>query len=958
MYTTCIVIPCYNEEDYFLHSKYISFLKKQKNILICFVNDGSYDNTNKCITDLAEKFPKNVVVINHKKNKGKAEAVKTGVNFCNNNYDFTNIAYLDADLAVSLEECIELSKFLKEDVDFVFGSRVLRIGSIIERKKSRHYIGRIIATLISYILSLKVYDTQCGCKLFKKELSQKVFIKSFVSRWLFDVEIFFRILGIYGKEKAVKKMLEIPLNKWIDRGDSKVKLTYFFKLWFDLLKIKKEYSKPKTLSYKKIISNFNPNWLSLSIIILCIILFNICYGLEIIIPTNINWLLSAYHDWGQHYLGWTYFRDAPWGFPLGDMYNYYYPLGTNVGFTDSIPILALIFKPFSSLLPSDFQYFGTFMFASFVLNAVYITKILRLYKVNILIILGTIIIINTGPLFLYRGMHPALTAHWLIIASFYYYLCPNDKLNSIKANKYQIILFILSVGIHPYLAAMIFGFSIILPIKHYFYDKSLNLKRVILFPIISLTTGLFFWYLMGMIGNNQGTTISDAGFYGISTFNLNSFFNPLEYASRFISGKKIMSLDQLEAFSYLGLGLIIITFFTVFFFLNLVFRKKLYKYKFILPLFIFTLILLLFSISNIVTLGDTVLFKYPIPNFIKILGSIFRANGRFCWPFYYFIVIISIISFSKIKINKYVKTIIYIMLVGIQLYDIQATITSRHLNYSKGDFKTKLSNDKQWIHIFSEFDEIITYPPYKNTMVYNSDYQDLMYLAQKAKTPITTGYVARMKPNYLYIDSIQKNITKGDFYLEKKSLFVTTQQYIDLFNSAIFQKKVTLRKLDDFFLIYSNKIELKKYFKNSISSIKFQDSIFKNVNKKSNDFVKIKNSSLSNLNNIKFGLDEVTISDYTLKIRGWAFDEFVKTNQNDSIFVALTNKTDSYLFKTNLISRPDVTSYFKRENIDLSGFDILLFGNKLPPENYDINLVIKNDTLKAFGKTNNSLEIK
>ena len=62
--------------------------------------------------------------------------------------------------------------------------------------------------------------------------------------------------------------------------------------------------------------------------------------------------MSMYHDWGQHYLGWAYYRDADWSFPLGKMDNFYYPVGTNVGFTDSIPLLAFVFKIFSFLLQS------------------------------------------------------------------------------------------------------------------------------------------------------------------------------------------------------------------------------------------------------------------------------------------------------------------------------------------------------------------------------------------------------------------------------------------------------------------------------------------------------------------------------------------------------------------------------------------------------------------------------
>ncbi|QNM86466.1 glycosyltransferase [Polaribacter pectinis] len=955
MFNTCIVIPCYNEETFFLHTEYKEFLKNNKEALVCFVNDGSSDDTSSCLKNLKTLFPNNVAIVNHKVNQGKAAAVKTGFNFCNNNFDFKYIAYLDADLAVSLEECYSLTSHLKKDIDFVFGSRVLRIGAVIERKKSRHLIGRVIATLISYILSLKVYDTQCGCKVFKKELSEKIFVKPFISKWLFDVEIFFRIIAVYGRDNVLNKLLEIPLNRWVDRGDSKVELTYFFKLWFDLLKIKKEYSNDKPIiKNKKRFSFFKPNWLLISVVILCLVFFQISYGLELIVPTNIDWMLSAYHDWGQHYLGWTYFREASWGFPLGNMYNYYYPLGTNVGFTDSIPLLALMLKPFSRFLTSDFQYFGAFMLLAFLLNAIFTVKILQLFKVNKIIILGAVIIIITSPLFLYRGMHPALTAHWLIIASFYYYLCPPSKLNPIKANWIQVLLFVLSAGIHPYLAAMVFGFSIILPLKNYFYDKSISLKSAIFFPIISISSGFFFWYILGVIGIKGSTSIAGAGNYGKSTFNLNSFINPYEYSSQFLSGLKSVSLEQLEGFSYLGLGMIIISLVVAIYSLYLVFDKRILKeYKYILPLFLFTILLLLFSISNIVTFGDEVLFEIPIPEFIKTLGGIFRANGRFCWPFYYFLVIFSIIIFSKLPINKLLKTGIFVFLIGLQVYDIQHEITSRDLEY--GSFETKLNDDKKWIAIFSEFDEIITYPPYQNTMVYNQDYQDLMFLASKAKTPITTGYVARMKPTHKYLDSIQRNIVKGNFELGKKSLYLTTSNYINIFNVPIYQKKVSLKKLDNFILIYSNKIDIEKLFKNSNENQKTQDSIFNQIistiDKNSTNFIKISNSLIKNTNNVKYGLDEVSMVNNALKVRGWAFNEPAETNFNDSIFISLTNKKDTYLFNTSLISRPDVTAYFKKQNIDSCGFDMSIYTNKLPKDEYDVGFVIRNKKIKAYGKT-------
>jgi glycosyltransferase involved in cell wall biosynthesis len=235
----CIVIPCYNEEKRLPLLDYEQFLQLHSDVLICFVNDGSSDNTLQTLEELSRKFPDNVTVISNKTNLGKAETVRHGIQFCNKNFNHNYIAYLDADLATSLEECINVSSYLNEDINFAFGSRIMKIGSVIIRNQYRFLVGRIIATVISSVLKLKVYDTQCGCKVFTKALSNHVFKDAFISKWLFDVELFHRIIVFYGREIVLTKMLEIPLKKWIDIGDSKVKMSYFLRLWVDLYQINK-----------------------------------------------------------------------------------------------------------------------------------------------------------------------------------------------------------------------------------------------------------------------------------------------------------------------------------------------------------------------------------------------------------------------------------------------------------------------------------------------------------------------------------------------------------------------------------------------------------------------------------------------------------------------------------------------------------------------------------------------
>lgn len=242
-YDLIIVIPSYNESKSLKEKKFLSFLKDKKEVAICFVNDGSTDNTLEILNDLQMKAENQIVVYDAVENQGKAGATKIGMNYCASHFNYDKIAYLDADLATPLKECYRISRKLHGKLTFVFGSRIKKLGSKIERSSFRFFTGRVIATFISKMLRLGVYDTQCGIKVFTKDLSMVIFKQPFLSKWLFDVEIFFRIIQFYSREVAMVKMREIPLRKWVDKGDSKVKMSYFFKLWLDLLKIHQAYNK-------------------------------------------------------------------------------------------------------------------------------------------------------------------------------------------------------------------------------------------------------------------------------------------------------------------------------------------------------------------------------------------------------------------------------------------------------------------------------------------------------------------------------------------------------------------------------------------------------------------------------------------------------------------------------------------------------------------------------------------
>jgi dolichyl-phosphate beta-glucosyltransferase len=243
MNSICIIIPFYNEASRFPEDEFLEFLQKDPETSFCLVNDGSTDETGRMLESLREKYPDRILVTTLPENKGKAGAVQAGMISALQNFTCRYFGYFDADLSTQLDESFRLRSRLQEKptLEFAFGSRVAILGVRIERKLYRHLIGRIIATFISGILHLMVYDTQCGAKLFTQPMAARVFEKPFITRWLFDVEILARIIGMYGRDGIEEVVVEVPVGSWIDKGGSKVSWTYGFRVLYDLMRIRIHY---------------------------------------------------------------------------------------------------------------------------------------------------------------------------------------------------------------------------------------------------------------------------------------------------------------------------------------------------------------------------------------------------------------------------------------------------------------------------------------------------------------------------------------------------------------------------------------------------------------------------------------------------------------------------------------------------------------------------------------------
>src|SRR5688572_7103467 len=128
---------------------------------------------------------------------------------------------------------------------------------------------------------------------------------------------------------------------------------------------------------------------------------------------NIAWLQGG--DPSMNYLGWAFYRDSAWEFPVGLNYNHGLELSSSIVFSDSIPLLAIPFKFFSSWLPHPFQYKGLWLYACFVLQAWFAFLLGSLVSERAGVRLFTVVLLLFNPGFLFRlAGHYSLCGHWLL----------------------------------------------------------------------------------------------------------------------------------------------------------------------------------------------------------------------------------------------------------------------------------------------------------------------------------------------------------------------------------------------------------------------------------------------------------------------------------------------------------------------------------------------------------------
>jgi hypothetical protein len=368
-------------------------------------------------------------------------------------------------------------------------------------------------------------------------------------------------------------------------------------------------------------------------------------------PRNIDWLTF---DGAQHQIAWELFRQDPklhWPITFSDRIGV--PMGESISLLDPDPLIAVLLKPISPILPEPFQYQGIEVVLVCILQFYFALLLFRtlLGSNPFAVVLPSLFFLIAPPLTWRFQGHYALSNHWLLIATLVA-LCFTRRDASADASRrfviYAVLLAGTAVAINPYIALQVLvlltgGVASLVWQRRLSPWRAAGVMTAIGAAcfVVAAAFGLF-------ISGGRGYA---AGGYRAYSLNGLALIDPQAYHAILLKSLPRIG-EQYEGYNYFGLGailLLIVAFWRVRSSVRLepatwgstpVVSLRRYKipdrdYPTLLCLFAGCVVLTALALSTKVTFGSMTLIDLdPKERFTPYLAAL-RASGRLFWTPYY-----------------------------------------------------------------------------------------------------------------------------------------------------------------------------------------------------------------------------------------------------------------------------------------------------------------------------------
>lgn len=465
-------------------------------------------------------------------------------------------------------------------------------------------------------------------------------------------------------------------------------------------------------------------------------------------------------DAAQHVSGWWFYVKDDWHLPLLHTRRLAYPEGVSIAFTDSIPLAALLFKPFAAWLPPHFHYVGLWHAVVFVTQALAAVFLIRgLGARHAWAALVASVFALTSPALLFRLGHTSLMTHAVVLLALALYV----RGRSGECSRRWTLAGFLAVNLaalllHPYLLAMAFAM-----LTAWLLDDALARKpaglvgaagedtasQVSRFQPRRLATSLAILLAsVGLVvaaalavgyGNGSTTAVG----YGVYSMNLAAPFCggrfldcvPTALANQPLAAYHFVdaTTGQYEGFNYLGLGLALILLVAI----PLHGRSLLRLPRSVPVLTVILLAMAVYALSNRIFWQQTELLTIDLPAGLRRLGDTFRASGRFFWPMGYAVLFLGLAALLR----RHSPWALAVVAVAMTLQWVDTGPLRARIQQMAAE--APVDDVSAWSGLMGQVERIDMFPAYDCDRTPPAIYLHWQRLAGYYGKTIDTGYISR-----------------------------------------------------------------------------------------------------------------------------------------------------------------------------------------------------------------------